>query len=86
MHLLLARIPAYSSSDDVMISSSVVVDPNTLNWDPDHNLDPDPGLCYQFLKKKIDHILEKNNFLFKNNFFNYKEIMALEDVFSQVSL
>ena len=32
--------------------SSSVVDPNTLNLDPDPefwpNLDPDPGLCYQF--------------------------------------
>ena len=34
-----------------------VVDPNTLNLDPDPgfwpNLDPDPELCYQFEKKII---------------------------------
>ena len=36
-----------------MVASSVV-DPNTLNLDPDpefsSNLDLDPGLCYKFLK------------------------------------
>ena len=50
-----------------------VVDPNTLNLDPDPgfwpNLDPDPdpgpdpAYYYQFLKKKFKIILEKNNFL-----------------------
>ena len=38
--------------------------PNTLN------LDPDPGLCYQFWKKKkLKIILEKNNFLKKRYIF-----------------
>ena len=32
------------------------MDPNTLN------LDPDPGLCDQFLKKKFKIIFEKNTF------------------------
>ena len=47
---------------------SSVVDPNTLNLDPDpklwSNLDPDPGLpvCYQFQNKNFETILEKNNF------------------------
>ena len=40
---------------------------NTLNLDLDPgywpNLDPDPGLYYQFRKKKLQIILEKNNFL-----------------------
>ena len=52
----------------VMILTSVV-DPNTLNLDPDPgfwpnlDLDPDPGLYNQFRKKKFKIILEKNNFL-----------------------
>ena len=44
-----------------------VVDPNTLNLDPDPgfwpNLDPDPELCYQFEKKII---LDKKQVFFKN--------------------
>ena len=35
--------------------------PKTLNLDPDPGLDP--GLCYQFLKKKYEIIFETNNFL-----------------------
>ena len=35
-----------------------VVDPNTLNLDPD----PDPGLCFQFWDKKLKIILEKTIF------------------------
>ena len=46
---------------------SNVVDPNTLNFNPDPgfwpNLHPDPGLYNQFWKKKFKIILEKNNFL-----------------------
>ena len=41
-----------------------VVDPNTLNLDPDPgfwpNWDPDPGLYNKFQKKKLKIILEKN--------------------------
>ena len=48
-----------------------VVEPNTLNLDPDpgfwHNLDP--GLCFQFRKKKLKIILKKDNFLYKSKFF-----------------
>ena len=56
-----------------------VVDPNTLNLDPDPelwpNLDPnpdkgpDPGLCYKFLKKNLKINLEKNMFLTNLSFF-----------------
>ena len=47
-----------------------VVDPNSLNLDPDpeflFNLDLDPGLCNQFWRKKmIKTIFEKNKFLKK---------------------
>ena len=38
-----------------------VEDPNTLNLDPDPG--PDPGFYYQFCKKNLKIILEKNNFL-----------------------
>ena len=52
-----------------------VMDPNTLNLDTDPGFwpnidpdadpgpDPDQGLCYQFQKKKLNLILENNNFL-----------------------
>ena len=44
------------------------MDPNTLNLDLDPefwpNLDPDPGLCYKFLKEKL-----KNTVIFKENHF-----------------
>ena len=53
-----------------------VVDPNTLNLDPDlgfrPNLDPDPRLCYAFLKKKLKLILEKTIFLTKMYFLRTK--------------
>ena len=46
-----------------------VVDPNTLNLDPDpgfwSNFDPDPGLYYQLLRKKFKIILEKIFFSLK---------------------
>ena len=48
---------------DVLYSQGSVVDPNTLNLDPDPgfwpDLDPDPGLFNQFWKKKFKIILEK---------------------------
>ena len=58
-------------------ASISVVDPNTLNLDPDPgfwpNLDPDPGLFNQFWKKKLQISLEKHNFLSKKFIFkNYK--------------
>ena len=41
-----------SGSETLEIPVPIVVDPNTLNLDPDPefwpNLDPDPGLNYQF--------------------------------------
>ena len=59
-----------------------VVDPNTLNLDPDPivlpNLDPDPGLpvpvCYNFF------ITKEEKFPFKNS-FNCKKLMAPEEIF-----
>ena len=45
------------------------MDPNTLNLDPDPNtefwpnLNPDPGLCYQFWAKNVIISLKKNIFL-----------------------
>ena len=57
-----------------------VVDPNTLNLDPGR--DPDPGLYYQFWKKKFKTIWEKNNFLFYKCIFckNYKSKMSPKEI------
>ena len=58
-----------------------VVDLYTLNFDPDQeclpNLDLDPGLFFQFWRKKIiKNILEKHYFKKKYHLFNYKKIIA----------
>ena len=56
-----------ATSHNFILLCSSVVDPNTLNLDPDPgfwpNLDTDPGLYYQFWKKKLNIILEKIFFL-----------------------
>ena len=45
-----------------------VVDPNTVNLDPDpefwFNLDPDPRFCYKFKKKNVQSFLKKRSFTF----------------------
>ena len=50
------------------------MDLNTLNLDlnPEFwpNLDPDPGLCYKFLKEKL-----KNTVIFKENHFFFKTVL-----------
>ena len=54
-----------------------VVDPKTLNLDPDPGVwpnldpdsDPDPGLYSQFWNKKFQIIIEKNNFLWNKYIF-----------------
>ena len=43
------------------------MDPNTLNLYPD----PDPGLLYQFGKKKFKIVLEKKVFLKKGYFLRF---------------
>ena len=60
------------------------MDPNTLNLYPD----PDPGLLYQFGKKKFKIVLEKKVFLKKGYFyFIYKNKMSLnESMFTQLCL
>ena len=59
-----------------------VVDPNTVNLDPNPgfwpNLDPDPGFYYQFWKNNSKIIFLENN--------NYKNKMSLKDIFTQLSL
>ena len=49
-----------------------VVDPNTLN------LDPDPGLCYKFGEKIIkNNFIDKTIFFKKQSFYkNYKKIIG----------
>ena len=67
------RIERQEAKDEWCFAKISVVDPNTLNWDPDpefwSNLDPDPWLYNQFWKKKIKTILEKNNFLWNKYIF-----------------
>ena len=52
------------------------MDPNTLNLDPDQefwpNLDPDPGLYYQFLEDK-----NKNNLQNKIIFFFLTTVLTI---------
>ena len=65
-----------------------VVDPNTLNLDPDPEcwpiLDPDSDLGLLSIEKEFFFV--ENNYFFKIIFFNYKKIMATEEMFSQLSL
>ena len=71
------------------VSTSVVY-PKILNLDPDQGfwVNLDPGLCYQFGKKKLKIILEKKNFLTKKDFLNYsyKKQMSSKEIFCQLSL
>ena len=47
----------------VMLIPSVV-DPNTMNLDPDPefcpNFNPDPGLCYEFVEQKFKVVIIRN--------------------------
>ena len=65
--------------------------PNSLNLDPVQefypNLDPDAELCgNNFEEKECMNSLKKQTiFFFKNILLtNYKKIMALENIFSQL--
>ena len=57
------------------------MDPNTF-WS---NLDPDTGVYVLNFKKKFFKLFLEENIFF-TIFFNYKKIMALQDIFSQLSL
>ena len=52
-----AIVPGFPCVQIFCIYAGSVVDPTPWNFDPDPlflpNLDPDPGLCYQFGKKKL---------------------------------
>ena len=66
-----------------------VFDPNTFNFDHDRdpefwsNLDPDPGLCFQFWKKKKEKLIYRETIFLKNTFF---KTLRLEELWSQLSL
>ena len=59
------------------------MDPNLRFWP---NLDPDPGLCYQLLKKKFKINFEKNKKVPVLFIKNYKNKMSPKEIFSQLSL
>ena len=69
-----------------------VVNPNTLNLDPDPgflpNLDPDPGLYNQFWKKTFKIILERIFFCYETSIFflNYKNKLSPKEMFNQLGL
>ena len=70
------------------MASSSVVDPNTLNLDPDPEcwpiLDPDSDLGLLSIEKEFFFL--RTTIFFKIIFFNYKKVMATEEKFSQLSL
>ena len=59
----------FTKSSSIFNVPCSVVDPNTLNLDPDSgfwpNLDPDPGLYNKFLKKKFIIIFYVKSIFFK---------------------
>ena len=64
----------YVLAQQISRQGTTIVDPNTLNLDPDSKFwpqldlnpvtDPDPGFCYQFEKKKKNSFREEQNTFF----------------------
>ena len=60
--------------------------PIPIIWIRIHYPCPDPGLCYQKKKKIIKNNFSEKQFYLKINLFlNFKKIMALEELFNQLS-